>query len=96
MTHPDQAMIEKAEKIIREIATDLEVWQSFEANISRIEDYGVFVDLPKGKKWLCHISDLGQRFEGWLEKHFKIWQTMNVVIKEIDNMWRIKVKRKLG
>lgn len=96
LTHPDQAMIEKAEKIIREIATDLEVWQSFEANISRIEDYGVFVDLPKGKKWLCHISDLGQRFEGWLEKHFKIWQTMNVIIKEIDNMWRIKVKRKLG
>ncbi|HPC34719.1 MAG TPA: polyribonucleotide nucleotidyltransferase, partial [Candidatus Absconditabacterales bacterium] len=96
LTHPDQAMIEKAEKIIREIATDLEVGQSFEANISRIEDYGVFVDLPKGKKGLCHISDLGQRFEGGLEKHFKIGQTMNVVIKEIDNMGRIKVKRKLG
>ncbi len=95
LTHADQAMIEKAEKIIMEIATDLEVGQSFEAKISRIEDYGLFMDLPKNKKWLCHISDLGQRYDDWLEKHFKVGQVMNVVIKEIDNMGRIKVKRKL-
>jgi polyribonucleotide nucleotidyltransferase len=95
LTHPDQAMIEKAEAIIMEIVTDLEVWQSFEGKISRIEDYGLFVDLPKNKKWLCHISDLGQRYDDKLDKHFKIWQVMNVTIKEIDDMWRIKIKRKL-
>jgi polyribonucleotide nucleotidyltransferase len=88
-------MIEKAEKMIRDIALDLEVWQTYEANITRIEDYGLFVDLPKGKKWLLHISDLGQKITDGLSKHFQIWQTMTVVIKEIDNMWRIKVKRKL-
>jgi polyribonucleotide nucleotidyltransferase len=43
-------MIEKAEKLIRDIALDLEVGQVYEANITRIEDYGLFVDLPKGKK----------------------------------------------
>jgi polyribonucleotide nucleotidyltransferase len=95
LTHSDQAMIEKAEKIIRDIALDLEVWQTYEANISRIEDYWLFVDLPKWKKWLCHISDVWQKITDWLSKHFQIWQTMTVVIKEIDNMWRIKVKRKI-
>jgi len=43
-------MIEKAEAIIMEIATDLEVGQIFDAKISRIEDYGLFLDLPKGKR----------------------------------------------
>jgi polyribonucleotide nucleotidyltransferase len=95
LTHPDQAMIEKAEAIIVEIATDFEVWQEFEAKISRVEDYGLFVDLPRGKRWLCHISALGQKFTDGLEKHFKIGQLLNVVVSEIDNMWRIKVKRKL-
>jgi len=43
-------MIEKAEAIIMEIVTDLEVGQVFDAKVARIEEYGLFVDLPKGKK----------------------------------------------
>jgi len=95
LTHPDQAMIEKAEAIIVEIATDFEVGQEFEAKISRVEDYGLFVDLPRGKRWLCHVSALGQKFSDKLENHFKIGQVMTVLISEIDNMGRVKVKRKL-
>jgi polyribonucleotide nucleotidyltransferase len=95
LTHPDQAMIEKAEAIILEIATDLEVWQTFESKVARVEDYWLFVDLPKGKKWLCHISALGQKFTDDLNNHFKVGQILNVVISEIDNMGRIKVKRKM-
>ncbi len=95
LTHPDQVMIEKAEAIIMEIVTDLEVGQVFDAKVARIEEYGLFVDLPKGKKWLCHISALGQRFTDKLDKHFKIWQELKVQISEIDDMGRIKVRRKL-
>jgi polyribonucleotide nucleotidyltransferase len=95
LTHPDQAMIEKAEKIILEIAMDFEIWQSFEVKIARIEDYWLFVELPKAKKWLCHISALGQKFTDDLNNHFKVGQVINVVISEIDDMGRIKVKRKM-
>lgn len=95
LTHPDQTIIEKAEAMIVEIATDLEVGQVFEAKVSRVEDYGLFVDLPKGKRGLCHISALGQKFSDKLENHFKVGQVLSVVISEIDNMGRIKVKRKL-
>lgn len=49
LTHPDQAMIDKAKAIIMEIVTDLEVGQAFEGEITRIEDYGLFVQLPKRK-----------------------------------------------
>ncbi|MBQ9553751.1 S1 RNA-binding domain-containing protein [bacterium] len=45
-----------------EIATDLEVGQSFNAKVLRVENYGLFVQLPKGKQGLCHVSNLGQRY----------------------------------
>ena len=47
--HKDQAVIDKVEAIILEIASDLEVGQEFDAKIKRIEDYGLFVELPKKK-----------------------------------------------
>ena len=96
LTHPKQEIIEKAKNIILEIATDLEVGQSFTAKIVRVENYGLFVQLPKGKQWLCHVSNMGQRFPDGIEKHFKVWDDINVVISQIGHDWKIAVKRKLS
>jgi len=35
--------------MIKEIVTDLEVGQTFDAQITRVEEYGLFVQLPKKK-----------------------------------------------
>lgn len=96
LTHEKQEMIEKAKSLILEIATDLEVGQVFDAKIVRVEAYGLFVQLPKGKQGLCHISNLGQKFTDGLDKHFKIGDTINVVISQIGFDGKIAVKRKLG
>jgi len=91
--HRDQAVIDKVEAIILEIASDLEVGQEFDAKIKRIEDYGLFVALPKGKNGLCHISNLGQRYDLPLTNHFKLFQTIRVKIKGIDNDGKIAVTK---
>ncbi|MCF7835275.1 polyribonucleotide nucleotidyltransferase [Candidatus Gracilibacteria bacterium] len=91
LTHPDQAMIDKATAIIKEIVTDLEVGQEFDAKITRVEDYGLFVQLPKNKLGLCHISNLGQRYETPLTNHFKIGTNIRVKIKSIDHDGKIAV-----
>jgi len=93
LTHPDQTIIDKAKAIILEIATDLEVWQEFDAEISRVEEYGVFVKLPKGKLWLCHISNMGEKFPEWITHHFKVWEKMHCVISSIGADGKIAVKR---
>jgi polyribonucleotide nucleotidyltransferase len=49
ITHNSQAVIDAVVATIKEIVTDLEVGQEFDAKIKRIEDYGLFVELPKGK-----------------------------------------------
>jgi len=89
--HRDQAVIDKVEAIILEIAADLEVGQEFDAKIKRIEDYGLFVELPKKKMGLCHISNLGQRYDLPLTNHFKLFQTIRVKIKGIDPDGKVAV-----
>ncbi len=58
ITHQSLEIIEKATAMIMEIARDLEVGEEYEAKISRIEDYGLFVQLPQKKTGLCHISNM--------------------------------------
>jgi len=91
--HRDQAVIDKVEAIILEIAADLEVGQEFDAKIKRIEDYGLFVELPKKKMWLCHISNLGARYTTPLTAHFKLGQVIKVKIKGIDPDGKVAVTK---
>jgi len=87
--HKDQTVIDTVVDIIIEIASDLEVGQEFNAKIKRIEDYGLFVELPKKKMGLCHISNLGQRYDIPLTNHFKLGEVIKVKIKGIDNDGKI-------
>jgi len=91
ITHPDLAVIAKVEEIIMEIVADLEVGQEFDAKIKRIEDYGLFVELPKKKMGLCHISNLGARYTTPLTAHFKLGETIKVKIKSVDADGKVAV-----
>ncbi len=89
--HRDQSVIDTVVDIILEIAADLEVGQEFDAKIKRIEDYGLFVELPKKKMWLCHVSNLGQRYTTPLTAHFKLGEVIKVKIKGIDPDGKVAV-----
>ena len=91
--HRDQAVIDRVVAIIEEIASDIEVGQEFDAKIKRIEDYGLFVELPKKKMGLSHISNLGQRYDLPLTNHFKIGQIIKVKVKSVDSDGKIAVSK---
>ncbi len=57
----DQAMLEKAKKIILDIATDIEVGKSYTGNVTRILPFGAFVSLGYGKEGMIHISKLSSK-----------------------------------
>lgn len=40
---------------------------------------------------LCHISNLGQRYDLPLTNHFKLFQTIKVKIKSIDQDGKVAV-----
>jgi polyribonucleotide nucleotidyltransferase len=93
VTHQDQAVIDKAVEMIKEIITDIEVGQIFDTNITRVEDYGVFVQLPKRKMGLCHISHLGQKYTLPLSNHFKVGEKINVTVSSIGTDGKIACKK---
>jgi len=93
ITHQDQISIDKAVEMILEIVTDLEIGQTFDAKITRVEDYWLFVQLPKKKMWLCHVSQLGKKYVGSLSNYFKVGDSIKVTINSIDQDGKISCKK---
>lgn len=58
--------------------------QKIDGKISRVADFGVFINLESGIDGLVHISALGVDRNTNLKKKFSVGQPMSVVIKEID------------
>ncbi len=60
LMHQDRVYTEKAKKIISNIVREAEVGKVYTGRVSRIEKYGVFVELWEGTEGLCHISKLAK------------------------------------
>ncbi len=53
--------------------------------ISRVADFGVFVNLEPGIDGLVHVSELNQKPGTNLRKVFKVGEKMSVVVKSVDS-----------
>jgi len=60
LTHKDKDVIARAVELIKEIAEDMEIGKVFDAKITRVEKYGVFITCSNGKGGLIHVSNIGQ------------------------------------
>ncbi len=68
-----------------EAAQKYKIGEKFDGKISRIADFGLFVEIGKGIDGLVHVSTLNDVDKNTnLKKKFSVGQTMSVVIKEID------------
>ncbi|AXF55093.1 polyribonucleotide nucleotidyltransferase [Salicibibacter kimchii] len=90
----DASANEKAKKTIEDIVREVEVGQIYEGKVKRIEKFGAFVELFKGRDGLVHISQLAKERVNKVEDVVKIGDTMNVKVTEIDNQGRVNLSRK--
>lgn len=90
----DQQMNEKAKKIIEDIVREVEVGQMYLGTVKRIEKFGAFVELFKGKDGLVHISELQIERTNKVEDVVSIGDEILVKVKEIDRQGRINLSRK--
>ena len=93
ITALDQASAEHAKSLIDEILREPKVWDIINGTITRIEAYGVFVSLGRGKVWLCHIKNLWASITGDLNNHFKLQTPMQVKITGIDPEGKIQITK---
>ena len=86
---------EKVIQRINEITQSAEIGKTYTGKISRIEDYGVFVELFRGAVGLVHISELSnRRIPNIKELNLKLGQEMKVKVIGIDKDNRIKLSKR--
>lgn len=74
---------EEREKSIEEFWNNLKVGQNFNGTISKIADYGMFIDLGL-VKGLLHISEVLWNKEEKLEEKFEVGDEIEVKVKSFD------------
>ncbi|SFM31418.1 polyribonucleotide nucleotidyltransferase [Gracilibacillus orientalis] len=87
-------MNKKAQKVIEDIVREVEVGQMYLGTVKRIEKFGAFVELFKGKEGLVHISELAEERIGKVEDVVSIGDQIMVKVKEIDRQGRVNLSRK--
>ncbi len=95
ITSADVESAEKAQKIITNLTRDILVGEIYTGKVTRILNFGAFVELLPGKEGLCHISQLANKRVEKVEDVVKIGDTLEVKVVEIDNQGRINLSHKV-
>ncbi|HPE27426.1 MAG TPA: polyribonucleotide nucleotidyltransferase, partial [Saccharofermentans sp.] len=88
---PDLEAAERATKIIKGIISDPEVGEVFEGTVTRLMDFGAFVEFLPGKEGLVHISKLAWNRVEKVEDVVKEGDKVSVKVIEIDSQGRINL-----
>ncbi|MDP3269609.1 MAG: polyribonucleotide nucleotidyltransferase [Legionella sp.] len=91
---PDAEALEEAQKQIKALIAEVEVGQNYQGKVSKIVDFGAFINLLPGKDGLLHISqicnDRAQKVEDVLQEG----QDIEVFVAGVDKQGRVKLEWK--
>ena len=82
----DKKMIAKAIETIKNIVTDLEVGMVLNGKVTRILEFGAFVEFAPGKEGMIHISKLADRRVAKVEDVVNIGDQVTAKVIKIDAM----------
>lgn len=91
----DQASGDKAVSMINGIVNDLEAGMIFkDATVTRLMEFGAFVELVPGKEGLVHISQLANERVNKVSDVLSVGDKIDVKVVEIDRQGRVNLSRK--
>ena len=85
------AAVAKIEEIVREV----EVGQVYKGRVTRLMNFGAFVELFPGHEGLCHISQLDKKRVEKVEDYVNVGDELEVKVTEIDQKGRVNVSHKV-
>jgi polyribonucleotide nucleotidyltransferase len=90
----DKAKGEEARRRIELLTADVEVGRVYEGRVSKLMDFGAFVNILPGRDGLVHISQISdERVENVSDK-LKEGQTVKVKVLEVDRQGRVRLSMK--
>ncbi len=84
----------KALNIIKSIVTDPEVGAIYKGKVTRLMDFGAFIEISPGREGLCHISQLNSKRTEKVTDVVNIGDEVLVKVTEIYDKGRINLSRK--
>ncbi|MCR5348211.1 MAG: polyribonucleotide nucleotidyltransferase [Bacilli bacterium] len=91
--HHNQEMIAKAKAMIDEITKEAQVGEIYEGTVTRVEDYGAFVNLFGDTDGLCHVSRLKWDYVDNANDVVSVGDTLKVVVIGLE-MGKVKVSHR--
>ena len=88
---PDLEKAEKAKMIINGIVSDPEVGTEYDGVVTRLMDFGAFVEFLPGKEGLVHISKMAWNRVEKVEDVLKEGDKVHVKLIEIDSQGRLNL-----
>jgi len=84
----------KAINMIRSITQDVEVGQVYLGRVTRVTNFGAFIEIFPGREGLCHISQFSSERGKKVEDFVKVGDDVLVKVTGIDSMGRIALSHK--
>ena len=85
---------DSALRLIGRITAVPEVGDTYKATVKKVMDFGVFCEILPGKEGLVHVSQLDIKRIEKVADHFKVGDTFDVKLMEIDDKGRLNLSRK--
>ena len=76
------------------LTKDVEVGEIYEGTVTRIMNFGAFIEILPGKEGLLHISKMAKERVEKVEDVVNIGDVVKVKVTEIDSQNRINLSRK--
>ena len=84
----------RARRLIEGLISDPEPGSVYNGRVTRLMNFGAFVEILPGKEGLVHISQLAEERVGKVEDVVKVGDEIVVKVTEIDKMGRINLSHK--
>lgn len=91
---PDEEAALKAKRWVEALTRDVEVGETYLGKVTRLMNFGAFVEVLPGKEGLVHVSQLALTRVEKPEDVVKEGDEIMVKVTEIDNKGRINLSRK--
>jgi polyribonucleotide nucleotidyltransferase len=90
----DEKSARRAIEMIENLTREVEVGEIYTGKVTRLMDFGAFVEVLPGKEGLVHVSELADYRVARVEDVVKVGDEITVKVMEIDRMGRINLSRR--
>lgn len=91
---PDLLALEEAQRQIKSLVAEVEVGQTYKGKVTKLVEFGAFINLLPGKDGLLHISQICADRAQKAEDVLKEGQEIEVFVAGVDKQGRVKLEWK--